>query len=358
MIDSNNKKYWNILKGISILSIVIGHSCSFLVPFVYLYHLAIFFFISGYLYSEEKYGDNPFLYFMNKMKSNWKKYVLFSIFFILIHNILLKLNMISGSKYFFRDFITSIINANLFFCTENMGGALWFVPVFIIASSIFGGIIYFSRKISNNAKAENKLVIKNVLIIAFSLIVGVIGIYLNNNNIYIVFHTQTSLLVLPFYTVGYYMRVGIKDLSKGLRLICFVICFGLLVYFAYYYKLGIELSANLVGSTFLFYPVSFIGIYFCLYLSKIIIKIKYINNYFNILGNYSFEIMASHFLVFKIIDFIYSHIVNINDPTIISMFPYSFAELWLIYIILGASIPAFIFYFINKEKTKKISGHS
>ena len=49
--------YWDIVKGIGIIAIVLGHSCYFAVGFVYLFHLALFFFVSGYLYSEKKYGD-------------------------------------------------------------------------------------------------------------------------------------------------------------------------------------------------------------------------------------------------------------------------------------------------------------
>ena len=53
-INSTNKTYWNIVKGIGILCIVIGHTGIPLLYYVYLFHLAIFFFVSGYLYKEEK----------------------------------------------------------------------------------------------------------------------------------------------------------------------------------------------------------------------------------------------------------------------------------------------------------------
>ena len=40
--------YWDIVKGIGIIAIVLGHSCYFAVGFVYLFHLALFFFVSGH----------------------------------------------------------------------------------------------------------------------------------------------------------------------------------------------------------------------------------------------------------------------------------------------------------------------
>ena len=77
MEKKKNRLYWNIIKGIGILCIVIGHSWKLLSGFVYLFHLAIFFFVGGYLYNDEKYSEDPYLYFANKLKNNWKKYVLF-----------------------------------------------------------------------------------------------------------------------------------------------------------------------------------------------------------------------------------------------------------------------------------------
>ena len=84
--DKNERMFWNIVKAIGIISIVIGHSCAHLVKFVYFYHLAIFFFIGGALYNESKYGKDPYLNIYSKLKNNWKKYALFGIFFTLIHN--------------------------------------------------------------------------------------------------------------------------------------------------------------------------------------------------------------------------------------------------------------------------------
>lgn len=51
--------YWDIVKGWGIIAIVLGHTGYFAGAFVYLFHLALFFFITGYFYNETKYGDTP-----------------------------------------------------------------------------------------------------------------------------------------------------------------------------------------------------------------------------------------------------------------------------------------------------------
>ena len=44
--------YWDIVKGWGIIAIVLGHTGYFAGAFVYLFHLALFFFITGYFYNE------------------------------------------------------------------------------------------------------------------------------------------------------------------------------------------------------------------------------------------------------------------------------------------------------------------
>lgn len=197
--------------------------------------------------------------------------------------------------------------------------------------------------------------IKDGFIIITACIIGILGLYLNIRNISLTLHGQTAILVIPFFTAGYYLKLLNKDIFKILKIYIFIpVCF-ILYYLAYYLGFYIDLSVNKIVNVYLFYFISLIGIYFCLYTSKIIYNIRYIKSYFSLLGTYSFEVMAFHFLIFKIIDYIYAHITKINNPFIYGIFPYAFKNLWWCYIILGVSVPAILFYLldIGKNKIKK-----
>ena len=90
MTDENGKlqrDYWNILKGIGAFCVVLGHCAMPVQNFVYLFHVPLFFFISGYMYNEQKYGDAPYDNLKGRMKS-WVKYVALYIVYILLHNVL------------------------------------------------------------------------------------------------------------------------------------------------------------------------------------------------------------------------------------------------------------------------------
>lgn len=355
MIDSNNRKFWDIFKGLSILFIVIGHSCYFLVPFVYLFHLAIFFFIGGYLYNEDKYGNDPGKYLLVKLKTNWPKYFGYSMFFLLLHNLFTKLGLIISEPYLISQMVPAVLNTAMFFGTEALSGALWFVPVYIAATVGFGFIVYYSNKIkiSKKLSAETN---KNIIIIGLSCLCGIVGCYFILRNLYVMLHVHTSFLIIPIIMSGYYVKKYIKNLDKVLKFIPFVIVTAILGLLAYKTSYRVNLTDNITGNFILFYIVSILGTYFTLYLTKIVYNIKYVDNYFEMLGKYSFEIMAFHFLVFKIIDFLYSlkGIMNNTIPvTVYGQYPYAYSFLWPVYIVLGATIPVLIFLFIDKVKENK-----
>ena len=355
MIDSNNRKFWNIFKGLSILFIVIGHSCYFLVPFVYLFHLAIFFFIGGYLYNEDKYGNDPGKYLLVKLKTNWPKFFGYSMFFLILHNLFTKLGLIISEPYLISQMVPATLNTAMFFGTEALSGALWFVPVYIVATVGFGFIVYYSNKIkiSKKLSAETN---KNIIIIGLSCLCGIVGCYFILRNLYVMLHVHTSFLIMPIIMSGYYVKKYIKNLDKVLKFIPFVIVTAILGLLAYKTSYRVNLTDNITGNFILFYIVSILGTYFTLYLSKIVYKIKYVDNYFGMLGKYSFEIMAFHFLVFKIIDFLYSLRGIMNNTISVNVYgayPYAFKCLWPVYIVLGATIPALIFLFIDKVKENK-----
>lgn len=77
--------YWDVTKGIAITAIVAGHASTALHDFVYTWHLAIFIFLTGYLYNSEKHGEHPWEYMGHKTGQNWTKYVCYSSIILFIY---------------------------------------------------------------------------------------------------------------------------------------------------------------------------------------------------------------------------------------------------------------------------------
>ena len=76
--------YFDILKGIGIISVVVGHAfytgnyysdfSNYLYNFVYVYHLAIFFLVAGYFFKPE---ISLYVFLKKKIKSLYLPYLAF-----------------------------------------------------------------------------------------------------------------------------------------------------------------------------------------------------------------------------------------------------------------------------------------
>lgn len=348
VIDENHRNFWNIAKGIGILSIVLGHTCWFAEKYVYLYHLALFFFISGYLFSEKKYGDAPFAYVASRLRNLWPRYVFFVSIFALLHNFFLSTGIVINSEvYPLRVMLVNVLNSLLFICSEEMGGSLWFIPVFILSGALFAGTVWFGRFIYNRVLKSKH--IQYAVIAVTGLLVGAIGIFLNQNSLFLMYHAHTSFLVVPLFTIAYFVRINIRNFDAVLKWYIALPFAIALWYGATYFGWRVSLSEEMIIGPILFFIVSCSGIYVCLVMAKIILEIPIIRDYFQLIGAYSFEIMACHFLTTKLIDLIYAALIGEQNKVIYGTFVYAYSkECWLWYAIAGTLIPALCAKLFNR----------
>ncbi len=353
---SLNREYWDIVKGIGALTIVLGHSCYFASSYVYLFHLALFFFVSGYLYTEHKYGDRPFLCLANRLKNMWPKYVVYASAFVLLHNLFLEISVIINQpRYGLLEMAAGIGNALVFAGAETMGGALWFVPVLVFSTAIFAGIVWFGRRVSSAIPPTHTFIhnaVKYVSVAILSLIAGAIGVILNTRGISLNYHIHTAFLVIPLYAVAYFLRVFCKDIGKILKWYL-AIPAALVLYAAVQRGWRIELSAEMIIGPVRFYAISLAGIYLCMYLAKLLQKLPYIKAYFAWIGRQSFDIMALHFLCIKLVDIVYALCIHESDPQVYGQFVCAYSEnCWFYYALLGTALPALVG--VGAAKMKKL----
>lgn len=332
--------YWDIVKGVGIITIVLGHSCYFAVMFVYLFHLALFFFVSGFLYNEKKYGDAPFAYFGNRFAGAWPRYVFYSSCFVLLHNFFVMRGLYAGQELYNRTKTLAQLCNNLSFSgMEPAQGALWFIPSWLAASGLFGGAVWFGRTLSVRI---NKPKLK-LLMIAFACAsMGASGIFLNMRNTAVSYNLQASLTVVPIYFFAYLLRLYVRNFKKYTTWYGCAVSAGLLYYISEILDVQILLDGMIIPGIW-FYAISLIGIYFCLCLGTLIEKSGRLSMFLAFLGRYSFEIMALHFAVFKLVDYLYATLWLRAVPDSLSGFPIGFSyELWPVYLITGTLIPALI----------------
>ena len=299
----NRETFIDILKGIGIISIVIGHGPSYIwvgnvqIPigsFVYLYHLAIFFFCSGYLYTDIQKSLTAF--WSKKIKSLYWPATKHSLIALLLYNLYVKIGVVDSTYLSRDDLLINITNI----LTLNGGGPLfvayWFFQILLCSMLIFGSVQYFSGKISN-------MYCRNVVFIVLIEIIGRIGIYSTERHFGLLYNMQIAYLMVPVLLMGYFYKGYI---SKGkwkinFSIILLAITFSILL-LVVKNGIGIELSKYEIASSVLFYPISIIGILFCLALAQIIWKCNRLTMVISYLGRNSLDIMIYHVVAFKMVD--------------------------------------------------------
>lgn len=353
--NSIDSKFWDILKGIGIVLVVFGHFCRPLISYIYAFHLPLFFFISGYMYNEEKYGDNPYLNVAARMKSSWMKYVFLFWILIWMHNFFLENNMlwIYGDVYSFSDIIMKMTEALFGMGKESFGITLWYVPAAVIATCILGFIVTFSRKVEKICKNTFfKYIVQGAIIIACALA----GYHLLENEVEVQASVQVSLTVMPFLWAGYLIRTFKNDFKKYLNVIVAVICAIAIFVVSREYRLDLAMMRV--------YPMmhlfAFLGIYLSMYVAKVIQKIPKIDTLFVTYGKASFWIMFAHLVFARLFDWTYIHLFRIEEykELYLVIRTACFAkDFWPIYVFLGLGIAplmhvVFKRFFIDKRNRR------
>lgn len=336
-------RFWDLVRGIGILAIVMGHSCPFVIQYVYAFHLAVFFFVSGYLYQEGKYGLRPFDHFAAKLRSAWPRYVFYMWVFILCHNLFLRIGIdSSGVVYGRSNMLVFLCNTVVFQGAEFMGGAMWFVPVWVLACGIFGGSVWFALRFLPDRQWMGRPLYQ-LGEAALSLLFGLTGCMMIFRQLYLSYQLHLAFLVQPFFAAGWLLRCQLPCLKRWLKWYGALGCGVLFVFLLKHYQLYVDVTMGRIGDGWQYYLVALLGIYCCMYLASVLEKIKGLSGVVSLWGRYSFDIMALHFFIFKMVDVIYGRFLLGEPAESYSSFPQAYsAQLWPLYAFLGVMLPAAI----------------
>jgi len=340
--------YWDIIKGLGIIAIVLGHIASPYSSFVYLYHLSLFFFVSGFLY-KDTHSIDVFNYTSRKLRELYLPLIKYGVAFILLHNIFIKLNIYSKeidpstsyyslSDMFYRS-INEIINAN---SLEGLAGALWFVTPLFVAMLIFCIIRNFAIKFKlNDIKKE---IFSGIICLLLSLL----GLKCFINHIQLTWRTDIALVVMPIVFIGYLFKIY----NSKIRINWIVALLSICVLISLYKdNIRIDFANGAIPTPVKFILATFSGIYVNLFLGKVLMKQQYIAKFIAYLGKNSFHIMALHFLSFKAMNLI-DVLINHKPLYMVASFTVSNTNWWVLNLLAGLLIPVLCVYLYELIRTK------
>lgn len=326
----------DVLRGIGIILIVLGHAAFPYTHFLYLFHLIIFFILAGYFFKEEYVKDKGCLkkFIMLKIKRLYVPFVIGNIICVLLNNVFINWNLydnINHNYFTVKDIIVNIIKIILFRGNTEMLGATWFLPILFFISIIYALIEFAIR----NYKKKTREYIQIILSIIF------LGIG------YVLIQKNINFLGIQIFTCYIFFNFGrnfnkykIKS-NNVINCIKFVISFVILVILNKYGD--IELAKNEYTNILYYITVSIAGWYFVYELAYFISKNNKITKILQYIGQNTMPILILHFIAFKVINIIGVLILN-QDKSLIARFPVAFKNnyIWIIYTILGIILPLYL----------------
>jgi len=326
-------EYMDIAKALAIILIVVGHAQSPFTNFIYLFHVPLFFFVSGYFY-KTKYALHPLLFVKRKIIKLYIPFLIYELIFLMLHNYFITIG-IYGSNYNVHyynnnDFIYYFINTITFGNSEQLLEVMWFVTSLFTVHTLFVNTNFLILKINR----FNREIIRFIIIFTYFII----GLTLSSLNISLMRQIDTSLVAIFIYYLGYLYKVYEKKIPFNI----YFFTLSLLTLIIGSYSPKIDMLFNHYNNPFMFVFNSICGIYFIIYISK-----QFLNKnikIFTSLGKKTLIVMALHFLAFKIINIIQIYVYN-YDISRLAEFPIISGKngWWIAYSFIGISIPLIIY---------------
>lgn len=285
------------LKGYGILLVVIGHAAISTVHgyslrnFIYLFHLALFYYASGYLF-KDKYSYEPMDYLKRRIKSLYVPYVLYGSIFIFFHNLCCKIGLYSISEIYKKgELLQHLFSLVKFDYFEALTGVFWFFKSLFVVCFAFCIIAYLSSKLKG---CRTLALFGGGVVLS---VIGIVGCYFN----FPCNRTLANLALLPIFMGGYY--VSHRKLSVSNKWIKVMLPIGCLLFLLINCNYSVSINAQDIGDNpIIFYLCAASGI--CLILSVVDWTPKIFRSIVAYVGNKSFAIFIWHFLFFRLASYL------------------------------------------------------
>ncbi len=351
MINSKNQgniQYMDIAKALGIIAVVLGHSgVPSIEHFVNLYHMSLFFFISGFLYND-KYTDNPVSLVKKRIISLYKPYLIYELIYLLLHNFFFRINIYNVMfgvpdrlihPYNASEFVKAFLAIIAFAGREPMAGVFWFFASLFFVNVIF---CYLSWFIKRTFKSNGEYI--RVLCIVILFAAGNLATKYGYN----IPRFNNSLVMVLVYYMGYMFR-RYESYINCENTYFAVISIVLLTVSSLYGAVAVGTN-NYLSPDFLLAAAVF-GIYSNLYISKLIIRKNIFNKLLIYIGQNTVAIMALHFLSFKVVSLIQIKVYSLPGYMLAKYPVVDGGRGWFIlYSIAGVFLPLALYYIMGKLK--------
>lgn len=300
----NRKGYLDIVKGIAISFVVIGHTTHVEFARTYLLHacLPLFFFVSGILCKPEKYNNLKY-FLVNRAKTLLIPYIFFYLF-TFCYWLFIERNFRGSEVSPWSQII------GLFYGTigDNMifNGALWFLPCLFVTESLFF--------IINRLKWNLKYLIVVALVLTSILLI-------KNSITYLPWGLTNALFFISYYSLGYLLKSKVLGLEAWNKYILLLLSILFLIIQILW--LGKE-NKPLLFLTMYYGQDIIYGLVSILMVFSLSMFLKQ-NLVFEYLGKNSLVIFALQEPIYRAVIYLYSRLLHLDVEIVRTNLLYSFS---------------------------------
>lgn len=353
-------KSLDIIKGILIIFMVCGHGHAPFSGFITLFHMAVFFMISGYLWNNKNSSSfkSVLSYAKRKLISLWIPYFVCNVIFILLNNVFIRigvyatdeafLQLVTGPRnelaHFFgiKDYFVEIVKSFFMLDVAQLGGALWFLRALFIITVGHALFVFLLSKTKH----------KNLIYGLFLSICAIGAIVINNVDL--IFpewsHNTTISLVVKISRqlfasyIAYFLGILIRRLKLQNRIKQRKIVLGAsaaLILFAMTFIGGIDISQGKIKGLLFYIIATLCGWVMMTAVGYALVSFNRISRFFSYIGSHTMCIIMLHLLAFKSVSWAYLAATGSN-MILLASFPVlndSNNYLWIAYTLAGTAIP-------------------
>lgn len=349
--DIEIKRYEEIdlVKALGIILMVAGHAGSPGYGFIYLFHMGIFFMISGFFFRENASGDLRSV--MTALKKNlqhlWVPFFIGNFIFVLLHNFFLKIGVYTENpmvvqyspqstiqySYGVAELLKRIIGGVIFFSKEPLFGAAWFLRVLFIVAVCYRTVDYLIRRIG-----KNRVVVPVQTLIAIALLVASHHFFAGKSvhglalaaSYYSLYHIGHLISLKKSWLFGRPVKeYVVRVLLSG----------GLLHYLNK--KGAIEWTLNQYPGPIFLLVAAFTGWIFLFSIAALIRRTRVTKSVLLQIGKRTLMILILHFLAFKIVTAVVVEAYHL-PAYCLAAFPNLYGRkygLWPAYVTVGIIVP-------------------
>jgi fucose 4-O-acetylase-like acetyltransferase len=373
----NRNTIISICKGIAIILMVIGHAEApgALQSFIYEFHMPLFFITAGYFFSL-KYLHDEATFVKKRVKGLYLPFVKWSVFFLLIHNLMFKIGILNETygnvmggvthpyswhqmQQNFWNIFTAMVGYDAFLC-----GAFWFFRGLFVASILYL-IIY---KVLDSCIKPTRL--KNYIpyfICVILLLLCAWKTYEGSRVITLVQGGYRDMMGCFFFGCGFIFRQLTERYQAVIKhhyaVVWTTILFGVIVYlFSHYLEANMNWRSTYIQ--FLSLPIPALLGFLMIYNISMLLdrKENRLKQFLVYTGEHTLNIFIFHILSFKVVSLIKIWYYQLDFEQIgCHMVIHEHSKddwFWIPYTIAGVGIPILFTWLLEKWKANRVPGRA